>query len=87
MRSVFILTEKDFMNAVIDTRYDLKIVGITDITSPLRSKLEQLYGKREFVIQNNELTIQGDTSMFKPRYSFGDLLAVMSRLTGDDGMP
>lgn len=86
MRSVFTLTAEDFLDAIIDTRYDLRVVGITDALAPaVRNKLVQLYGNAPVI--TDEVTVPGNDSLFKDRYSDGDLAHVMNRLTAEDGCP
>ncbi len=86
MKSVFTVTAEDFLSAVTDTRYDLHVVGITDETrGGVNKKLRDLYG-REFDAKD-EVYIEGDDGLFKKRYSDGDLLHVMQRLTAEDGCP
>ena len=85
MKSVFTVTEADLYDALIDTRYDLRVTGITD---PARAEayLEKLYG-RPVPVSGGEAYAEGSDSLFKPRYSDGDLLHVMRRLTAEDGCP
>lgn len=85
--SVFTLTAPDFLDAVIDTRYDVRIVGVTgENANAVRAKLRDLYGDRDFA-EGGEIYIKGDGGLFKPRYSDGDLMHVMKRLTAEDGCP
>ena len=87
MKSEFIVTAEDFLNAVVDTRYDLRIVGVTEsLTSAVQAKLRQLYG-REVSVDGGEARVPGENSLFKARYSDGDLVHVMNRLTAEDGCP
>lgn len=86
MKSVFTVTADDFLNAVVDTRYGLHVVGITDGTrEAVQKKLRDLYG-RDFDVRD-EAYADGDDSLFKTRYSDGDLVHVMQRLTAEDGCP
>ncbi len=88
MNSVFTLTADDFVCAVIDTRYDVRVVGITDDNlGRVRAKFRDLYGDADFAVQGGEIYIKGNDSLFKPRYSDGDLVHVMKRLTAEDGCP
>lgn len=86
--SVFNVTAADFVDAVIDTRYGVRVTGVTAETEPsVRAKLRQLYGTDDFAADGGEIYIEGNDSLFKPRYSDGDLLHVMQRLTAPDGCP
>lgn len=86
MKSVFTVTARDFPNAVVDTRYDLRVVDVTEEESgAVREKLRALYG-RDFA-PAAEYFVEGSDSLFKPRYSDGDLLHVMRRLTDEGGCP
>lgn len=85
MKSVFTVTESDLYEALIDTRYDLRVVGITD-PEKAGAYLKKLYG-REIPVCGGEAYAEGSDSLFKPRYSDGDLIHVMRRLTGDGGCP
>lgn len=88
MNSVFTLTAEDFVCAVVDTRYDVRIVGITDDNRErVRAKFRDLYGDADFAVGGGEIYIKGDDSLFKPRYSDGDLVHVIRRLTAEDGCP
>lgn len=84
-RSVFTITEADLYDALIDTRYDLRVIEITD---PERAEayLEKLYGCK-VAVTGGEAYAEGNDSLFKPRYSDGDLIHVMRRLTGEGGCP
>ena len=84
-RSVFTITEADLYDALIDTRYDLRVIEITD---PERAEayLEKLYGYK-VTADGGEAFAEGNNSLFKPRYSDGDLIHVMRRLTGEGGCP
>lgn len=87
MRSVFTVTAADLRDAVVDTRYDLRVVGITkEDAGAVKARLRDLYGK-DFDVDEGELTVPGDDSLFKTRYSVGDLMHVMKRLTAEDGCP
>lgn len=87
MRSVFTVTAADLRDAVVDTRYDLRVVGITkEDAGAVKARLRDLYGK-DFDVDEGELTVPGDDSLFKTRYSAGDLMHVMKRLTAEDGCP
>lgn len=80
------VTAADLERAVIDTRFDLHVVEIKDVAR-LRARLVQLYGEREFEISDGEIYIEGQDSLFKDRYTDGDLVNVMDRLTAEDGCP
>ncbi len=86
MKSVMTVTADDLEKAVIDTRFDLHVVDITD-AERTKARLVMLYGAREFDIKNGEIYIEGDDGLFKDRYSDGDLVNVMDRLTGENGCP
>lgn len=87
MRSVFTVTAADLRDAVVDTRYDLRVVGITkEDAGAVKARLRDLYGK-DFDVGEGELTVPGDDSLFKTRHSVGDLMHVMKRLTAEDGCP
>ena len=87
MRSVFNVTARDFADAVVDTRYDLRVTDITEADAPaVRAKLKDLYG-REYDVTAGEVFVEGNDSLFKDRYSEGDLAHVMARLTAEDGCP
>lgn len=86
MKSVMTVTADDLEKAVIDTRFDLHVVDITD-AERTKARLVLLYGTREFDIKNGEIYIEGDDGLFKDRYSDGDLVNVMDRLTGENGCP
>lgn len=86
--SVFNVTAEDFADAVIDTRYGVRVTGVTETNErAVRGKLRRLYGTDDFAVRGGEIYIEGNDSLFKPRYSDGDLLHVMKRLTAPDGCP
>lgn len=86
MKSVFTLTGDDFLNALIDTRFDLRVTDITENNrAAVRNKLRALYG-RDFAAES-EVYVEGDDCVFKKRYSDGDLLNVMQKLTAEGGCP
>lgn len=88
MKSVFIISADDFVDAVIDTRYDVRVTGVNDSNiDAVSAKLNQLYGSRDFAPERGEIYIEGDNSLFKPRYGDGDLVHVIKRLTAEDGCP
>ena len=70
MKSVFTVTESDLYEALIDTRYDLRVVGITD-PEKAGAYLKKLYG-REIPVCGGEAYAEGSDSLFKPRYSDGN---------------
>lgn len=85
MKSVFTVTEADLYDALIDTRYDLHVTDITD-AARAEEYLEKLYG-RHIAVAGGEAFAEGSASLFKPRYSDGDLIHVMRALTGEGGCP
>ena len=85
MKSVFTVTEKDLYDALIDTRYDLRVTDIADAPRA-EAYLKKLYGK-DVKVAGGEAYAEGSDSLFKPRYSDGDLIHVMRRLTGEGGCP
>ena len=85
MKSVFTVTEKDLYDALIDTRYDLRVTDIADVPRA-EAYLKKLYGK-DVKVAGGEAYAEGSDSLFKPRYSDGDLIHVMRRLTGEGGCP
>lgn len=86
MKSVMTVTAADLERAVIDTRFDVRVVEITD-AERTKARLVQLYGERGFDIKDGEIYIEGNDSLFKERYSDGDLVNVMDRLTAENGCP
>ena len=86
MKSVMTVTAADLERAVIDTRFDLRVVEITDVART-ETRLSQLYGERKFDVKDGEIYIEGSDSLFKDRYTDGDLANVMDRLTAEDGCP
>lgn len=86
MNSILVLTEKDLMSGItVDTRIGLKVIQITD-TEKVQRRIEQLYGQGGS-IDGDGITIEGNGSLFKARYCYGDLLHIMERLTGEGGCP
>ncbi|MBP5356662.1 MAG: hypothetical protein J6Y68_00755 [Clostridia bacterium] len=85
-KSLVRLTEEDFLDAVIDTRFDLEITGIKDKKS-VEKKLVSLYGEREFDFSSGTIFIEGEKSPFKSRYSAGDLAYIMNVLVSEEGCP
>ena len=85
MKSVFTVTEADLYDALIDTRYDVRVVEIKD-AEKAEKYLEKLYG-RHIPVVGGEAYAEGSDSLFKPRYSDGDLLHVMRALTAEGGCP
>lgn len=85
MKSVFTVTEADLYDALIDTRYDVRVVEIKD-AEKAEKYLEKLYG-RHIPVVGGEAYAEGSDSLFKPRYSDGDLMHVMRALTAEGGCP
>ena len=88
MKSVFCVTADDLADALVDTRYDLRVSGVTDAnTAAVTAKLRDLYGDTDFAVNGGEIYIEGNDGLFKPRYCDGDFLHLMKRLTAEDGCP
>lgn len=88
MKSVFNVTADDLADALVDTRYALRVTGVTDGNiAAVTAKLRDLYGETDFAVRGGEIYIEGNDSLFKPRYTDGDFLHVMRRLTAEDGCP
>ena len=86
MNSITVITESDLLRGiVIDTRIDLKVIEITD-TEKVQAKLTELSGRRGEMTADG-IFLAGSDSIFKDRYCYGDLLYIMSRLTGEGGCP
>ena len=64
MKSVFTVTEADLYDALIDTRYDVRVVEIKD-AEKAEKYLEKLYG-RHIPVVGGEAYAEGSDSLFNP---------------------
>ena len=88
MKGLLTITARDFADAVVDTRLDLRVTDITEENAgSVRRKLRDLYGDEAPEITGSDVFVPGNDSLFKTRYSDGDLVHVMKRLTAEDGCP
>ncbi len=77
-------TEKDFLAAVLDSRYDTLVVGVENKDRVIK-KIESVFGKDAYAETEEGLFIKGNDSFFKDRYSAGDLSRIMNALVGEGG--
>lgn len=80
------MTEDDLLGGIaVDTRISLKVIEVKN-EKAVQEKLTALFGKPG-VVRPDGIFEEGDRSLFKDRYSYGDLIHIMQRLTGEGGCP
>ena len=77
-------TEKDFLVAVVDSRFDTLVTDVTDEEAVLR-KINAVFGPGEYSVAGGSVLARGGDGFFKERYSVGDLAHIMNALVDEGG--